>query len=460
MSQLNVHRPTDGSLITTVSQTSLDAVDEMFNRASSVQKKWSQLSPVERGASLRRVARQLETRASEIAEIDNAETGHGPKLSEAEVSRCVAALDYYAGLADKVGGSTIPLGYDRLAYTSREPYGVVVAITPWNVGLRLAVKKAAQSLAFGNVCIIKPSPETPLATLLLREVFDEAGIPDGAFQVAVGGGDLGSALVEHRLTGLVTFTGSTQVGRRIAAAAGENLVPAITELGGKSPQVVFADADISAAINGVVAGGFLYSGQMCVAGTRILVEDSIYDDFTDRLASATRAQVVGDPAEPDVTVGPQISAAQRDKTVEMIDAEKRSGTPVLAQASLPDDPSLSNGFYAPPTVFGDVALDSDLMRKEVFGPVLAVSRFSDEEEAVTLANDSEYGLAAGVWTKDGAKAARAARDIESGVVWINTYLELSDQIPFGGTKASGLYRQNGIDSYLSYTRVKSVVHAI
>lgn len=457
---IEVFNPADGSVLDRVMPVSADSVDRIIETSRDAHSIWRRTEPAQRGRLLLEAARQLEARKDEFADLDGANTGRTPQAALAEVERGIAALTYYAGWADKAYGATVPVGPDLHAYTVREPYGVVVAITPWNVGFRLAVKKVAQALAFGNSCVLKPAPEAPLSCMLLPELFHSAGAPESLVQVAVGGSDLGAALVEHSETGLVTFTGSTGVGRSIAASAGAKLTPVITELGGKSPQLIFADADLEASADAVVNGVYRHAGQMCVAGSRVYVESKAASEFDELLAERTRSQVVGHPRDPRVTVGPQISQRQRDRTLDIIDRTKTEGTEVLAQAGLPEDPALKSGFYAPPTIFKDVDQDSLLMREEVFGPVMALSTFDTEEEALRLANDSNYGLAAGVWTRDGARAHRFARDLDSGVVWVNTYLKLSDQLPFGGNGDSGLYRENGEEAHRSYTRVKSVVHAI
>lgn len=457
---LTVRTPITGEPLAELPETSPDDLDPMFEKARAAQAEWARTPAPERGRVLTEAGRLFAAGADELTELETDDTGKLPAIARNEVRRSASALAYYGGWADKAIGTTVPLSGDLLTYTVREPHGVVVAITPWNVGLRMAAKKAAQAIAFGNACILKPAPETPLTTLRLLDALHAAGVPDGVVQIALGGAELGKALVAHPGTDLISFTGSTLNGRRIAAAAGERLTPVVLELGGKSPQLVFADADMDQAVEGVLAGLYTTTGQMCIAGSRLYVQQDVYRAFVERLAARVTAIKVGDPRSPDVTVGPQTTAAQRDQTLAAIDRAHTDGARLLAEAPLPDDARLQGGYYTPPTLFGEAAPDSDLMRNEVFGPVLAAAPFTDEADALAKAHDTRYGLAAGVWTRDGARAHRLARDLRAGTVWLNTYRVLGDQVPFGGNGDSGFGRENGDEAHRTYTRVKSVMAAM
>lgn len=460
MSTTIVYRPADGTELARVEDTPIERLDEIFATAREAQAKWAKTPTAVRAGLMLDASRALAAARDELGQVDSDNSGKSTRDALREAERCSAALVYYGGWADKAYGATVPIASEVFTYTVREPYGVVVGITPWNVGLRLSAKKAAQAIAFGNACILKPAPETPLPTLKLVEIMESAGIPAGLVQVVTGGGAQGAALVEHPGTDLISFTGSTVVGKQIAATAGHNLRPVVLELGGKSPQVVFADADLEAAADSVLNGVFRFAGQMCVAGSRVFVEDSIYDRFNDMLAERTAAVVVGDPADPAVHVGPQVSAVQRDKTLAAIAQAQADGARIVAQAALPTDPRLAGGYYTPPTIFADAGPDSSLVTNEVFGPVFSVARFADEAEAVSLANGTRYGLAAGIWTSDGARAHRMVRDVKAGVVWVNSYLLLSDQLSFGGDGDSGLNREGGDEAFHTYTKAKAVSYAL
>ncbi|MBB4934971.1 aldehyde dehydrogenase (NAD+) [Lipingzhangella halophila] len=457
---LAVHTPITGEVIAEVEPTAPDAVDSVLARASEAQRAWARRPASDRGAILVEAGRLLAAHAAELGELEARNTGRTPAEGRREADRAAQAFSYYGGWADKAAGTTIPVSSDVLAYTVREPYGVVVGVTPWNVPVRMAAKKAAQSVAFGNACVLKPAPETPLTAMRMAELLRAAGLPEGLVQVANGGPELGQALIEHPSTALVTFTGSPEGGRAVATAAAQRLIPAVLELGGKSPQLVFADADLDSALEGVLLGVFASAGQMCIAGSRLYVQRGIYDTFVERLRARVESIVVGDPSAPDVRVGPQMTAAQRDRTRAAIDRATAQGARMLATAQLPSDERLRGGFFVPPTLFADADPRSDLMRAEIFGPVLAVAPFEDEADAAAKAHDTEFGLAAGVWTSDGARAHRLARDLRAGTVWLNTYRALSDQVPFGGFGASGYGRENGEEAHRTYTQVKSVVSAL
>lgn len=370
------------------------------------------------------------------------------------------SVRYWAGWADKIYGTTIPVSPDFHVYTTREPFGVVVGIIPWNVPYIFAIRKIVPALATGNVVILKPAQETPLSALMVEQACKAVGIPEGVVQVVTGGGALGAALVAHPSTDLICFTGFHETGKAIARSAADNLTPTIQELGGKSPQIVFEDADLAEAMEAVLVGVFSGTGQMCFAGSRLLIQDSVADAFIEELTTRVKGLRVGDPQDPNTQIGPHVTSTQRDKTLRMIELGTQEGATLLAQAELPAGDDLKDGYFVPPTVFGDVTPDMTIFREEIFGPVLAITRFSTEEEAVALANQTEFGLAAGVWTSDSSRVHRLARAVHAGMIWLNTYRIIHDMVPAGGYGQSGYGFEAGQEALSQLTRNKSVWTAL
>ncbi|GAA0711184.1 aldehyde dehydrogenase family protein [Dactylosporangium roseum] len=451
-----VFSPITGEVVDHVAAMGSAQVDEAYQKAANVSDQWRRVPADQRGRLLLKVAAMLRERHEEFAHLETLNTGKLFKDTRREAERAADCFEYYGGFADKVTGDTIDVPGPFHTYTRREPYGVVVGIIPWNVPYVFAAKKIAPALAFGNVSLLKPAEETPLTALLLAEVLAEAGVPEGVAQVVTGGAETGRALVGDPRANLIVFTGSDATGKVIARSAADNLTPTAMELGGKSPQIVFDDADVDAALEAVLLGVFAATGQMCIAGSRLLLHDAIYDEFLRRVTERVRALRVGDPREETTQLGPQVTAAQRDKTLALIEQGRQEGARVVASASLPTDERLSGGFYAPPTVFTEVTAEMAIMREEIFGPVLAVTRFRDEAEALALAHATDFGLAAGVWTNDLGRAHRMAAELKVGTVWLNTYRILSDRVPFGGQRLSGYGREGGPDAVQLYTRTKSV----
>ena len=418
---------------------------------------WPQTTPADRARLLRKLGQLIEKRADDLARTQVLENGKLIREMQPQTRMLANFCYYYAGLAETFGGETVPISVPNVVnYTVREPIGVVAAITPWNSPLGLLIWKLCPALATGNTVVIKPSEVTPAATLELAGLFVEAGFPSGVVNVVTGEGDTGEALVAHPGVDKIAFTGSTETGKAIARSAADHLARVSLELGGKSPNIVFADADLDNAVNGVVAGIFAATGQTCMAGSRLLIEDGIYDEFAARLVERAKNVRLGDPLDPETEMGTVAFKGQYEKVLRYVEIGKEEGARLLYGGAPSDDPALSKGLFVLPTVFGDVTNDMRIAREEIFGPVACLLRFGDEEEATRIANDTEYGLAAGVWTSNVARAHRMVGRLRAGTVWVNTYRKSNYATPFGGFKQSGLGRENGVEVMREYTEVKSV----
>lgn len=426
----------------------VEAAHRAFTRGA-----WASLTATARGKLLRRLADLIARDAEKLAEIEVKDNGKLLAEMAAQLRYVPEWFHYFGGLADKIEGGVIPSDKaDMFTYTRREPLGVVVAITPWNSPLLLLTWKLAPALAAGNTVVIKPSEFTSCSTLALMDLVKEAGFPDGVVNTVTGyGAEVGSALVEHPLVAKVAFTGGDATGAAVYAQAARHIKHVTLELGGKSPNIIFDDANMEDAVKGAISGIFAASGQTCIAGSRLLVQRSVYDEVSQRVVAFAATARLGNPMERTTQVGPITTQPQRDKVLGYIDIAKGEGARCLLGGGTPKDPALAGGWFVEPTIFGDVSNTMRIAREEVFGPVLSIIPFEDEDEAVEIANDTIFGLASGVWTKDMRRAFKMAERIRSGTVWVNTYRAVSFLAPFGGYKKSGIGRESGqaaIDEYL------------
>jgi aldehyde dehydrogenase (NAD+) len=459
--QVDVINPATGEMLAAVPDADAADVDRAVAaaRASFEKKSWRGMDPSKRERILWNIADLLMKNRDELAQTITRENGKTLRESAgADVGTAADCFRYYAGWVRKIHGETIPVDGPYFNYTLREPVGVVGAIVPWNFPLQIAAWKLAPALACGCSVVLKPSELTPLNALRLAELAAEAGLPEGVLNVVTGYGETaGEALALHEDVDKISFTGSIATARKLLQnSAVSNLKRLSLELGGKSPNIIFPDADLDAAMKGAFWGVFGNKGEMCTAASRLLVHDDIHDRFLDELSARARKLRVGDPMDPASQMGTQISARQMDRILDYIECGKRDGARLLAGGERDCDGGKAKGFYVKPTVFADVRPEMTIAREEIFGPVVCAIRFSDAAEAVRIANNTTYGLAAAVWTRDIRLAHRTAADLKAGTVWINGYNVLDSASPFGGYKQSGFGRDLGADAIDQYTSVKSV----
>ncbi|WP_433521404.1 aldehyde dehydrogenase family protein [Nocardia pseudovaccinii] len=447
--------PATGTAFAEIADCGPSEVDAAVRAAATAFGPWAGLGQTERSSHLRRLAEVLRAHTDELAELNTRDVGKPLQQSRSEVALAARIFDYYADAATTLLGHSIPVSKDVFGYTVHEPYGVVGHIVPWNYPLGIAARTIAPALAVGNCSVVKPAEDASLAVLRLAELALEAGLPPGTLNVITGvGATAGAALAQHTGIALLSFTGSVGTGRAVAKAAAENCIPVMLELGGKSPNIVFADADLPAAVDAVVNTIIQNAGQTCSAGTRLIVEDSIHRRVVEALHERFESVRIG-PGMDDPDLGPLISQRQLVRVRELVEAGKQEAELVVGGSALTGE-GLDGGYFFAPTIFDHVGIETQIAQEEVFGPVLAVTPFSELDEARELADGTRYGLAAGIWTKDGSKAHWLAHQLKSGQVFLNTYGGGAVELPFGGYKLSGYGREKGTEALIEYTQIKSI----
>ena len=452
--------PVTERVLASVTEADAETVDLAVSGGHSAldEGEWGRLDGAARGVLLGRLADLLDSRKEDFANLESLEVGKpGIEPRVIDLPQAVQTFRHYAGWADKIEGRTIPtpgyMGRQTLSYTVRQPIGVVAAITPWNSPTMIGSWKIAPALAAGCAVVLKPPEDAPLTSLLLAQLIDEAGFPPGAFSVLPGrGATTGNLLIEHPGVDKISFTGSPETGHIVAVAAAKGFRPTTLELGGKSPQIVFADADLDAAADGVALGIFANQGQVCAAGSRIMVARSVYGEFVDRLVARAEAAVLGDPFDQGTTMGALINARQRERVARYIQIGRDEGARLVAGGGRPD----RSGYFIEPTLFADASNDMTIAREEIFGPVGTIMSFDTDDDAVALANDSNFALAATLWTSDLSRAHAVARRVQAGAVAINGWSPLDPRLPWGGSKLSGHGRELGRAGIEANTEEKTV----
>jgi acyl-CoA reductase-like NAD-dependent aldehyde dehydrogenase len=455
--EIDVVNPANGELITRIAAAQAEDVDLAVAAAKRAFPGWAATPGAERGRLLLKLADRIEACSDELAHLESLDTGHPVRDSRIlDVPRTAACFRYFGGIADKIEGKVIPVDAGFLNYVQRKPIGVVGQIVPWNFPLMFTSWKMGPALAAGNTVVLKPSELTPLSTLRIAELMKEVGFPDGVVNIVPGyGNTAGQRLAEHPDVGKIAFTGSTATGRRIVEASQGNLKRVQLELGGKGANIVFEDANLDAAVNGAAWAIFHNQGQACIAGSRLLLQESIADEFLERFITLARSIRLGDPLDSKTEMGPLTSALHRDRVLSFVDIAREQGGRVLTGGKAPSDPALASGFYVEPTVV-EASPSDRVAQEEVFGPFVTVLRFKTEEEALAIANGTDYGLGSGLWTRDLQRAHRVAEQINVGMCWINCYKRVSPGSPFGGLGQSGYGREMGFDAIHDYTEARSV----
>ncbi|MEZ9056485.1 betaine-aldehyde dehydrogenase [Vibrio pelagius] len=443
------------AIIGQASQSDLDRAVESAQRGFAV---WSAMSAVERSRILNKAVEILRTRNDDLARLEVADTGKPlQEAIEVDVASGADVIEYYAGLAPTLQGEQQPLSESQFFYTRREPLGVCAGIGAWNYPIQIAMWKSAPALAAGNAMVFKPSEETPLTALKLAEIFTEAGLPDGVFNVVQGDYRVGQMLTAHPDIAKVSFTGEIGTGKAVMADSAKTLKSVTMELGGKSPMIIFDDAKLDDAVSAAMVANFYTQGEVCTNGTRVYVHENIYQEFVDQLKERTEKLVIGDPMDIETQIGALISKQHLSKVLEAIDMAKQSGATLLTGGYQVTENGLGDGNFVVPTVFVDCDDDMPHVQQEIFGPVMSVLKFTDEDDVIRRANDTHYGLAAGVFTQNLSRAHRVIHQMQAGICWVNTWGDSPAEMPVGGYKLSGVGRENGPETLLHYTQTKSIL---
>ncbi|WP_286240618.1 betaine-aldehyde dehydrogenase [Neptuniibacter halophilus] len=449
--------PATGETLATIQQASMDDVDAAVRSAQEGFRVWSAMSAMERGRILQKAVAILRERNDELAQLEVLDTGKPIQEADCvDIATGADVIEYYAGLATSLQGEQQDLGGTNFFYSRREPLGVCAGIGAWNYPIQIAMWKSGPALAAGNAMIFKPSEETPLTAMKLAEIFTEAGLPDGVFNVVQGDYRVGQALTRHPQIAKVSFTGESGTGKKVIADSASNLKQVTMELGGKSPLIVFEDANLKNAVSGALLANFYTQGEVCTNGTRVFVHESLYEAFIAEVKARTERLIIGDPRNPETQIGALISASHMDKVLGYIEAAKQAGARLICGGERAMDNGLDRGNFVKPTVFADCSDDMPNVRDEIFGPVMSILPFSHEAEVIERANATEYGLAAGLFTTDFSRAHRVIARLEAGICWINTWGASPAEMPVGGYKQSGIGRENGIETLKHYTQTKSV----
>jgi betaine-aldehyde dehydrogenase len=451
------YNPATGELLAHIQTASLNDVDKAVAAAKRGFAVWSAMTGTERGRILQKAVAILRERNDELAMIEVLDTGKPIQEADCvDIATGADVIEYYAGLAATISGQQQDLGGTNFYYTRREPLGVCAGIGAWNYPIQIAMWKSGPALAAGNAMIFKPSEETPLGALKLAEIYTQAGLPDGVFNVVQGDGEIGQALSRHPEIAKVSFTGECGTGKKVMADAASTLKEVTMELGGKSAFIAFEDADIENAVSGALLANFYTQGEVCTNGTRVFVHASIYDQFIEKIKARTEKIIIGDPTHADTQVGALISKDHMQKVLGYIEAAKAAGATLVCGGEQVTENGLDRGNFVQPTVFADCTDDMPNTIDEIFGPVMSILKFDTEEEVIERANNTEFGLAAGIFTTDFSRAHRVIAKMQAGICWINTWGSSPAQMPVGGYKQSGIGRENGIDTLNQYTQVKSV----
>ncbi|WP_217534360.1 betaine-aldehyde dehydrogenase [Vibrio metschnikovii] len=452
------YNPATGEPLAVLGQASASDVQAAIDSAQRGFAIWSAMSATERSRILLKAVAILRERNDELAKLEVQDTGKPIQEALAvDITTGADVIEYFAGLAPTLQGEQQPLSNSQFFYTRKEPLGICAGIGAWNYPIQIAMWKSAPALAAGNTMIFKPSEETPLSALKLAEIFTQAGLPDGVFNVVQGDARVGQMLTAHPEIAKVSFTGESGTGKAVMADSAKTLKSVTMELGGKSPLIIFDDAKLDQAVSAAMTANFYTQGEVCTHGTRVFVHQSIYPAFIEQLKARTEALIVGDPMDPNTQIGSLISQSHFDKVLSAINSAKQSGATLLTGGKAVTEGSCAKGYFVAPTVFVDCDDEMAFVQQEIFGPVMAVLSFTDEQEVIQRANNTDYGLAAGVFTQNLARAHRVIHQLQAGICWINTWGDSPAQMPVGGYKLSGVGRENGIETLTHYTQTKSVL---